>query len=249
MRSTWLERLQDRFYGKDWSNGYRQARLKHHLDEGLRRATFSVPTPHRLMALEEGIRQLAQLESTVGLRPVFSTSPARWAYFERLQSAPIGDIRLFTAPDLTVYHQGKWTLIRLQFRSASSPSEARQIEHLLMVHWAMAQPGFPDDATAFRVKVIRWRAHRWVEHHVTVTPELLDQAASLVAHDVAEMKWLLRSANADPSLESLALAADERTCQICSVRETCPAQDGLQRAKEAQRLKLELPIHRAETRS
>ena len=50
---------------------------------------------------------------------------------------------MYAAPDLAVFHQNRWTLIRLQFRTPSVNPLGQQLEHLLAVQWALNQPGFP----------------------------------------------------------------------------------------------------------
>jgi hypothetical protein len=249
LRRTWLDRTRDHFLSKAWSTKYREARLMAHLETLMHNSAIFAPAIHVEMAIQDGLRQLERLEACTGLRPVFSKAPCRWAYFERLQSAPLGDTRLFAAPDLAVYHQHRWTLIRIQFRSPSLTTEARQLEHLLMVHWAMRQGGLPKDHSAYTVKVIRWTANRWVEHRVAVTREGMAQSMALVEHDLAEMKWMLRSAEADPQLHNLPLAAKESTCVSCHVRETCPAKNGLKDARERQEAAWRLLAQSADTKS
>ena len=88
-------------------------------------------------------------------------------------------MNLYAAPDLAVFHQNRWTLVRLQFRTPAMNPLGQQLEHLLAVHWAMNQPGFPDDINAFRLKVVAWRGTRWREHHLEVSSKSLKQALAL----------------------------------------------------------------------
>ena len=103
-----------------------------------------------------------------------------------------------------------------------------------MVHWALQQPGFPDDPRLFRVKVVRWTGRNWCEHNVQISDASLKQAVNLVMHDVQEMRWLERWANADPSLGTLPLAVHHRHCRHCLHRAGCPADTGLAQAKRKQ---------------
>lgn len=249
LRDAWIERLQDHFLGKQWSLMYRLQRTRHHLEDAFLLAGINNPPLHLEMAVERLNEQLRRLEQTIGLRPLFSSRRARWAYFERLQSALLPGFELYAAPDVAIHHQHKWVLIRIQFRSPAHPPLSQQLEHLLMVHWAMAQPGFPNNPQAYAVKVIRWHRSRWLEHHVAFTPQLLEQALSLAYHDLQEMQWLSRSRLSDPDLRAVPLALEDQTCKGCHHRSSCPAKNGLARAKRAQERTLLTLNQSAETKS
>lgn len=238
MRTAWLERMQDQFLGKTWSTLYLERRLQYHLDEAVALLDRPPLPLHITMALHRGVGQLKRLENTLSLRPLFGSKPHRWAYFDRREGASFPRLHLYAAPDVAVHHQHRWTLVRIQFRSPSTPLLSQELEHRLMVHWAMSQPGFPNDWQAYRVKVVRWHINRWIEHTVQLSAETLGQAMGLVQHDVQEMKWLQRTATADPSLSSVPLAGSQSTCYGCQHRPTCPAKDGLRAAKNhAEKLK------------
>ena len=81
----------------------------------------------------------------------------------------------------------------------------------------MNQPGFPDDINAFRLNVVAWRGTRWREHHLEVSSQSLKQALALARHDVQEMTWLSRWANADPTLMSLPLRPIQATAMAVSI--------------------------------
>lgn len=249
LRATWIERLKDHFLGKTWSPLYRLRRTRLHLEDALMMAAIESPPTHIDMAVGQSNEQLRRLEETVGLRPLFTSRGARWAYFERWQSAQVAGVELYAAPDVAIYHQHKWVLVRIQFRSPTHPPFSQQLEHLLMVHWAMAQPGFPNDPEAYAIKVVRWNRSRWLEHHLNTTSGLLKQALSLVHHDRQEMQWLHRSTLADPQLSSIPLASDERTCEGCHHRRGCPAKNGLAKARRNQEQVLESMIQSDETKS
>ena len=249
LRTTWTDYLEDRFVGTVWSKPFREQRLKRRLSDALEASNLKTPSPKLALHLKQGVHQLEALEQSTGLRPVMESPGTRWAYFERLDGMDINGVRMFTAPDLAFYHQQRWTLVRIQFRSTSLQSMAQQIEHLLMVRWAMAQPGFPNEASAYRVKVIRWHRRRWLEHHVEVNERLLSQADALVHHDVQEMKWLLRCWQSDPSLKTIPLAQDVKTCDGCAYRKRCPAGQGLKKAKKAQERDLLDVLQSKETKS
>ena len=231
MRTTWLERIQDQFLGKTWSPLYLERRLQNHLEDAMTTLEPPVPSIHITMAVHRSLRQLQHLEDTLSLRPLFGSKPHRWAYFDRREGATLPSLHLYAAPDVAVHHQHRWTLVRLQFRSPSTTLLSQELEHRLMVHWAMNQPGFPKDWRAYRVKVVRWNINRWIEHTVSVSEETLGQAMALIHHDVQEMKWLQRTAMADPSLSSVPLASSQNSCLGCQHRPACPARDGLAAAK------------------
>lgn len=234
LRSTWTDLLNDRFVGTTWTKPYREQRLKRRLSEALDERRLNIASGNLHLHLKRGVDQLDGLERAIGLRPMMRSSGGRWAYFERLDGVNINGVTMFTAPDVAFYHQQKWTLVRLQFRSAAEQTFAQQIEHLLMVRWAMAQPGFPNDPEAYSVKVIRWHRRQWIEHRLRVDNELLMQADGLVRHDLQEMKYLLRCWNSDAKLASVPYANSPTTCESCAYRGTCPAGEGLMMAKEEQ---------------
>jgi hypothetical protein len=249
LRSTWTDRMEDLFVGTEWSSPFREHRLKRRFTDAMDASGLKAPETNLTLHLKRGVNQLEALERTVGLRPLMRGSGSRWAYFERLDGVHVDGVTLYTAPDLAFYHQHKWTLIRLQFRSSAHQTLAQQLEHLLMVKWAMAQPGFPNEANAYRVKVIRWHRHRWIEHHLDVSETLLEQADALVRHDVQEMKWLLRCWNSDADLTAVPYARDVKTCESCAYRKRCPAGQNLAQAKAKQE-RFVLNLHqREETKS
>jgi len=248
-RTTWLERINDQFLAKVWSTKFAKQRLKANLKQTMEDCSMKVPHAHETIGSMGALNQLRALERTIALHPLFSGQPRRWSYFDRRLPANLNSLQLYAAPDVAIFHQNKWTLIRLQFRSGSQAGIQHQLEHLLMVHWAMRQPGFPDDMNAYRVRVVRWRHRSWIEHNVVITQQHLDQALALVHHDVQEMKWIWRSATSDSSLATVALANNERACKRCRWRPSCPAVHGLQRAKEEQARYLETLTHNEATKS
>ena len=234
MRTTWLNRLHDQYQRKVWTKPYALRVMRKTAEDALDHTNMSVPSLHYEMGVQKAAHQVMNLERTAVLRPLFTGQPRRWAYFDRRQSTLVDDIELFAAPDVAIFHQHQWTLVRLQFRSSPHASLGQQLEHLLMVHWAMNQPGFPDHAEAYRVRIVRWHGQRWHEHTVRINADLLEQALSLVKHDVQEMTWLQRWSSADPSYNSLPLATHHDRCHPCNYREGCPAKHGLKAAKDAQ---------------
>lgn len=249
MRAAWMERVHDQYLGKTWSLLYRQKRIQNHALQALDDGKLRAPPPRITLALHRSFNQVHLLERTLSMKPLFEGSPRRWAYFDRRESAVVDGTTLYAAPDVAILHQNKWTLVRIQFRSPTEPSVGQELEHVLMVHWAMHQPGFPKDWSAYRVKVIRWTHQRWVEHHVLINPNHLNQAMGLVLHDIQEMKWMQRCAVADPSLALIPLASAERSCVGCPFKARCPAKDGLLQAKRSQDEEASKQVQREETKS
>ena len=234
MRTTWLRRLDDQYKRKIWSFPYAKRAIGVAVDDAMDLVNMAVPQVHLEMGKQRSNKQLRTLEQCQTLRPLFTGQPRRWAYFDRRDAAMIGGVEVYAAPDVAIFHQHRWTLVRIQFRSLRRPLLGQQLEHLLMIHWAINQPGFPQDVEAYNVKVVGWDGRRWREHSVNVSEELLEQSIALVRHDVQEMQWLKRWASADPSFGSLPLAAHHEQCRTCSHRPDCPARDGLAQAKQRQ---------------
>lgn len=185
-------------------------------------------------AIHRVAEQLRSLEQSSMLRIVFGEQGKRWVYFQRQEKVELNGIDLFAAPDIAVFHQDKWTLIRIRFRT-SKWLPTIDLEHRLMAHWAVQQPGFPSSANEYRIRELAWSRGVWREQRIEFDEKGMDEALDLLLHDVQEMRWTQRMALADPSLDILPLALSERSCRICSHRETCPAKDGLQKAKQRQR--------------
>ncbi len=237
MRSVWLKRLEDQYQRKLWSEPYARRTFENAVDDAIDLVNMRVPQGQLAIGKERSNQQLRALEQCQTLRPLFTGQPRRWGFFDRRTSATIGGMEVYAAPDVALFHQHRWTLVRLQFRSARRSLLGQQLEHLLMVHWAMNQPGFPKNMEAFRVKVVQWQGQAWKEHSVMVSEGLLRQSLGLMAHDVQEMTWLQRWANADPTMDSLPLAVHHEQCQRCRHRPECPARNGLASAREAQERK------------
>ncbi len=235
-RRTFIEELGDLFNNKKWSLNYLKRRVKAHLDDQV--------WTHRLQTdsiVIEGLstqisHRLIRLRQTDLLKPIWTRQPRRWAYFERFTSTQIGNLALFATPDIVVHHQHKWTLIRLRFQSGPSlPS--RELEDMLMVHWAMHKSGLPDRYEDYRIRTLTWRGGQWVQENVEVDAQRVHLAWMMLQHDVQEMTWMKRCISADPTLESLPLARTENDCRGCNYKPTCPASNGLEQAKYGQRIK------------
>ena len=234
-RRTLLEELDDLFNNKKWSLTYLKRRVKAHLDDQL--------WTHRLRTdsiIIEGLcaqitHRLRRLRETDLLKPLWTREPRRWAYFERITSIQIGKLNLYAAPDLVMYHQHKWTLIRLRFQSGPAlPS--RELEDLLMIHWAIHQGGLPDKLEDYRIRTLTWTGGQWVQGNVEVDPRSFHSAWMMLQNDMLEMNWMKRWIAADPTLESLPLARRERDCKGCPYQSKCPAVNGLEKAKIGQEM-------------
>jgi len=249
MRAAWRKKISDLYERKIWTRAYTTKVVTRLVNDAIAEHGMSAPVLLRQQKIERAVRQLQQLDAVHALRPLVSGEPRRWAFFDRKEPVRVGNLELYAAPELAVFHQNRWTLVRLQFRTPARNPLGQQLEHLLTVHWAMNQPGFPRDVGSFRLKVVAWRGTRWLEHHVEVSPQSLKQALALAHHDAQEMRWLSRWASADPTLSSLPLAARSQHCDGCQYRKGCPAESGLAAAKLRQEAALVMQTHRAPTKS
>ncbi len=235
MRATWRRKIEDLYQRKIWSTAYTERIFTNMINDALSVAKMEVPQQYRQQKIQQSLKQIQLLEQSTGLRPLVDGQPRRWAYFDRLDSMEVDGVEFYAAPDLAVYHQHRWTLIRIQFRSPRTGLMSQQLEHLLTVLWALKSEGLPDHLAAFRLKVVQWKGSRWYEHTLNITPQLMEQAIGLMKHDVQEMTWLSRWAKADPSLNTLPLAVHNKHCRGCHHRKKCPAVSGLAQAKLRQR--------------
>ena len=249
MRLAWAKKTGDLYERKIWTMAYTTKVLTRLVNDALAEHGIAAPMLVRRQKIDRAVQQLRLLDNVRTLRPLIEGEPRRWAFFERRESTQVGGMDLYAAPDLAVFHQNRWTLVRLQFRTPPRNPLGQQLEHLLAVHWAMNQPGFPDDINAFRLNVVAWRGTRWREHHLEVSPQSLNQALALAHHDVQEMNWLSRWANADPTLMSLPLASHSSHCDGCQHRRGCPAETGLATAKRLQENAQAKPSQREPTKS
>ena len=249
MRLAWRKKISDLYERKIWTRAYTTKVLTRLVNDTLAEHGMTAPMLLRQQKIERVVQQLLQLDTVHALRPLVSGEPRRWAFFDRKEPVRVGDFELYAAPELAVFHQNRWTLIRLQFRTPASNPMGQQLEHLLAVHWAMNQPGFPKDVGSFRLKVVAWRGTRWLEHHVEVSPQSLKQSLALAHHDTQEMRWLSRWASADPTLSSLPLAASSKHCGGCQHMKGCPAESGLAVAKFRQEAAQVMQTHREPTKS
>ena len=233
-RLIWIERLNDQYQRKVWSDLYRKRRISSAMDEMLWSARMEISELRKATANHRVSEQLRFLEQSTLLRNVFSEQGKRWVYFRRLEKVSLKGIDLFAAPDIAVFHQNKWTLIRIRFRSGKWLPTS-DLEHRLMAHWATKQTGFPSATQEYRIRDLAWSNGVWRERRIEFNEQQMNEAVDLLLHDLQEMRWTQRMALADPSLNTLPLAASEKSCQTCFHRESCPAKNGLQKAKQNQR--------------
>ncbi len=235
-RRTLIEELEDLFNNKKWSINYLKRRVKAHLDDQIWTHRLQIDSIVIAGLCTQISHRLLRLRETDLLKPIWTRKPRRWAYFERFTSIQIGNLDLFATPDMVVYHQHKWTLIRLRFQSGPAlPS--REFEDMLMVHWAMHKSGLPDRPEDYRIRTLTWTGGKWVQGNVEMDAQRVHIAWMMLQHDVQEMTWMKRWISADPSLGSIPLARTEKDCRDCNYKPTCPASKGLKQAKYLQGLK------------
>lgn len=235
-RRTLLEELTDLYNNKRWTEPYTLRRIKAHMDEQVWTHRIRIDSLVVEGLVAQILHRLKRLRQTDLLKPIWAREPRRWAFFERINSIQIGGLSLYAAPDIVVYHQHKWTLLRLRFQSGPTlPS--RDLEDALMVHWAMHQTGLPDRVEDYRIRTLTWAGGEWIQGDVQTSSNGVRDAWMMLQHDLLEMNWMKRWISADPTMESLPLARRESDCNNCRYLPTCPASKGLKAAKKEQELK------------
>ena len=230
-RATLIEQLEALYNGEVWSDEQLEGRLRTHLEQTNR------SDRRRPFALEDlratCLRQLRALKRTKTLRLLHRQRVATWAYFERSQAMLVSGVRLFAAPDIMLFHQHKWTLVRLRFAPEPHPLVA-EMEARLMVHWAMAHPALPSRPHAYRLRTITWRQGAWHEGSPSATHTEQMEAWSMAMNDLNAMQLVRRQVQRDGHLEAVALATKTSACKACSWRSSCLGERSLASAKRDQ---------------
>ena len=230
-RATLIEQLEALYNGEVWSDEQLEGRLRTHLEQTNR------SDRQRPFALDDlratCLRQLRALKRTKTLRLLHRQRVATWAYFERSQAMLVRGVRLFSAPDIMLFHQHKWTLVRLRFAPEPHPLVA-EMEARLMVHWAMAHPALPSRPNAYRLRTITWRQGAWHEGSPTATQAEHMEAWSMALNDLNAMQLVRRQVQRDGHLAAVALATNTSACKACSWRSSCLGERSLASAKRDQ---------------
>jgi len=241
-RATLIEQLEALYNGEIWSDEQLDGRLMTHLEQtdgSGRRYPFGLEGQRATC-----LSQLRTLKRTKTLRLLHRQRIATWAYFERSQAMVVSGVRLFAAPDIMLFHQHKWTLVRLRFAPEPYPLVA-EIEARLMIHWAMAHPALPSRPSAYRLRTITWRQGGWHESSPTATQTEQMEAWSMALTDVNAMQLVRRQVHRDGHLAAVPLATKARACKACSWRSSCLGDRSLASAKRDQ-LESLLTLHQNE---
>ena len=241
-RATLIEQLEALYNGEVWSDEQMEGRLRTHLEQTNR---SNRQRPFVLDGLRAAcLGQLRTLKRTKTLRLLHRQRVATWAYFERSQAMLVRGVRLFAAPDIMLFHQHKWTLVRLRFAPEPHPLAA-EMEARLMVHWAMAHPALPSRPDAYRLRTITWRQGAWHEGSPTATQAEHMEAWSMAMNDLNAMQLVRRQVQRDGHMAAVALATKTSACKTCSWRSSCLGERSLASAKRDQ-LEGLLTLHQIE---
>ena len=230
-RATLIEQLEALYNGEVWSDEQLEGRLMTHLEQSdgsSRRYPFGLEGQRATCLF-----QLRTLKQTKTLRLLHRQRVATWAYFARSQAMLVRGVRLFAAPDIMLFHQHKWTLVRLRFAPEPHPLVA-EMEARLMVHWAMAHPALPSRPDAYRLRTITWRQGAWHEGSPTATQAEQMEAWSMALTDLNAMQFVRRQVLRDGHLAAVPLATKTSACKACSWRSSCLGERSLASAKRDQ---------------
>lgn len=235
-RRAMMERFEDLYQSKAWSEDYVHRRLSEILTHECWLHRLQVDQTKQKGMIQAVHGAMESLKRTRVLGPLFRHEPRRWAYFQRFDTVNIGRISLYATPDIAIFHQNKWSLVRIRWASKGE-EQSEVLEDTLMLHWALNHPGFPNDVSMFRLRTVTWNKRSWIERAIEINPTQLEASWSLLEHDLQEMSWIRRCIAADPSFDSLPLAQNEQHCRTCKHKQTCPAKNGLFEAKQRRRRK------------
>ena len=126
--------------------------------------------------------------------------------FDRRTSANIDGVEVYAAPDVAIFHQHRMDLgptpVPLTTKVVAWSATRAPIDGSL----GHEPAGISARWCRYRVVWFAGKAERGRAHcKEFALNELLEQSLGLMNHDVQEMTWLQRWANADPSLDSLPL--------------------------------------------
>ena len=156
MRAAWQQKIADLYDRKVWTTAYAKRTLSRLVCDMLEEQRLTVPTSFANRKLRWPCGNSTSLSTSMHSAPCSTASHDAWAFFDRRDPVSLNGLDLYAAPDLAVFHQNRWTLIRLQFRTPHDNPMGQQLEHLLAVLWALQQTGFPEDSGLFRLKVVAW---------------------------------------------------------------------------------------------
>ena len=237
LREVMIERLEDQKNGIIWSKKMILIKLKMSLEfeigkKGLAKIKASLPKFFDNLILSAK-KQLELLWNTNIFRRISNSKIKRWSCLDRKKAAPNGHIDIYCSPDLVFQIQKKWNLLRIDFLGEKS-NYFEDLEALAMVNWSIENGNLPDLIDKFRVHVLKFRNGKWLYQKFIPNKNLLQQSKQLLEKDVIQMNNLVEKMGPMKNLSLIPLSNNPHFCKKCSFKKSCPAKNGLEKAKNEQ---------------
>ena len=239
LREVMIERLEDQRNGIIWSEKMIFLKIKMNLELDIGTKALSKIRNSNSKFLEDLIlsakKQLDSLWKTNIFRRINTNKIKRWSCLDRKKSVPSAHIDIFCSPDLIFQIQNKWHLLRIDLLGEKVNS-FEDLEALAMVNWSLKNRNLPDISKKYIVHVLKFRNGKWIHERFLPTDELLEQSKQLLEKDVNQMNNLLNKLGPMRNLSIIPLSNNHYHCKKCIFKNTCPAKNGLAKAKIEQKL-------------
>ena len=239
LREVMIERLEDQRNGIIWSEKMIFLKIKMNLELDIGTKALSKIRNSNSKFLEDLIlsakKQLDSLWKTNIFRRINTNKIKRWSCLDRKKSVPSAHIDIFCSPDLIFQIQNKWHLLRIDLLGEKVNS-FEDLEALAMVNWSLKNRNLPDICKKYIVHVLKFRNGKWIHERFLPTDELLEQSKQLLEKDVNQMNNLLNKLGPMRNLSIIPLSNNHYHCKKCIFKNTCPAKNGLAKAKIEQKL-------------
>ncbi len=237
LREVMVERLEDQKNGIIWSKKMILLKLKMSLEfeigpRGLAKIKNSIPKFFDDLILS-GKKQLESLWNTNIFRRISNSKIKRWSCLDRKKVACDGHIDIYCSPDLIFQVQNKWHLLRIDFLGEKS-NYFEDLEALGMVNWSIKNRNLPDLINKFKVHVLKFRDGIWLYQKFIPNNNLLQQSKQLFEKDVSQMNELVKKMGPMKNLSLIPLSNNYQHCKKCIFKKSCPAKNGLEKAKSEQ---------------
>ena len=103
-----------------------------------------------------------------------------------------------------------------------------------MVNWSIENGNLPDLIDKFQVHVLKFRNGKWLYQKFIPNKNLLQQSKQLLEKDVIQMNNLVEKMGPMKNLYLIPLSNNPHFCKKCSFKKSCPAKNGLEKAKNEQ---------------
>lgn len=233
MKETLVERLEDLRQAKQWSPLLLQHQLKFALERHLQNSTQSVNKRSKEALLRYANHRFTLLWRCQIIQQLVQRKHPCWYVLDRTESVTTVKFEIYASPDLAVLIQNKWHLFRIDMQSASKKS-IDELEANAMIIWAQHQGGFSQLESSYRLHTIGWRRGFWHTESFQPTHQSVEQSRQLVDLDCEAMRQTRTYGRSNLAL--LPLARSKKICDSCSFQLYCPASEGLQRARQEQKL-------------